>query len=62
VAALNQLGLSYIFEFQDSAAPPDEVIATRPAGKTMVPAGSAVTLVISKGGLTSPSPSTSPSP
>jgi hypothetical protein len=62
VAALTQLGLAYAFEFRDSAAPENEVIATRPEGQELVPAGSTVTLVISKGGVTSPSPSTTATP
>jgi hypothetical protein len=62
VAALNQIGLAYAFEFRDSAAPENEVIATRPGPQELVPAGSTVTLVISKGGVTSPSPSATASP
>ncbi len=62
VAELTKLGLGYSFEFQDSAAPEDEVIATRPAGQELVPAGSSVTLVISKGGLSSPTPSPTATP
>jgi hypothetical protein len=62
VAALTALGLGYSFEFRDSTAPENVVIETRPAGQELVPVGSSVTLVISKGGLTSPSPSATATP
>ncbi|GIH05899.1 hypothetical protein Rhe02_39660 [Rhizocola hellebori] len=61
-AELTKLGLAYAFEFKDSTAPQDQVIATRPGPAELVPAGSTVTLVISKGGVASPSPSVSASP
>jgi beta-lactam-binding protein with PASTA domain len=57
-AELTRLGLGYSFEFQDSWQPEDVVIATRPEPRQHVPVGSTVTLVISKGGIASPSPPT----
>jgi beta-lactam-binding protein with PASTA domain len=60
VAELNKVGLAFAFEFQDSVAPVNEVIATRPGPQEPVPAGSTVVLVISKGGVTPPSPTPSP--
>jgi beta-lactam-binding protein with PASTA domain len=60
VAKLDQLGLSYRFEYRQSDEPEGTVIQSSPPEGLVVPIQTTVTLVVSTGRERSPTPSPAP--